>query len=215
MDGLPFIGERGFYPAWARGAGRWIFQRTVVVVGQILGGYTRLHASQITVANQVIVWAPPTRVLLYSLLPSPIQRERERALHELGLFRLVCYGDSPCRAPKPGSNEGGLLHKAPIEEKGLLPDKWLLLCPYCGSTVGPDLAPLSAPTIVKRWEGLGRPLLENPAAGAGIARATRISDLKGWIAESDPSKLELAYLGQQLWPTTREMLEDMSLKKSA
>jgi hypothetical protein len=122
MNALSFIGENGFYPGWAKRASHWIFQRTMVVVGQILGDYTRLSAAEVPSSDQIIVWSPPRRVPLYCYLPSQIYRERERAIDELGLFRLVCYGNSDCCAPKPGSKSGhGLLHKSPISEKGLLP----------------------------------------------------------------------------------------------
>jgi hypothetical protein len=53
---IPFIGEDGYYPQWARRSGRWVFQRTLVETGGILfGGIARLHAAEVAVSDQMIV----------------------------------------------------------------------------------------------------------------------------------------------------------------
>ena len=35
--GIPFVGEGRFYPRWARASGRWLFQRTLITMGEVLG----------------------------------------------------------------------------------------------------------------------------------------------------------------------------------
>src|SRR5713101_2655894 len=94
MSGIPFIGEDGYYPQWARRSGRWVFQRTLVVTGMIFGDIARLHAMEVAVSDQMIVWAPPTRLPILGALPSAIHRERQQALGALGRLRLVCYGEN-------------------------------------------------------------------------------------------------------------------------
>ena len=122
---------------------------------------------------------------------------------------MVCYGDE-CKAPKPDSTNGSMLAASVIREFGVQPEKWLLLCPFCGCSVGPDIAQVRAEPIVRQWESLGKPQLENPGAGAGIASAAAVSDLPQWIAQLEPSHLELAYLGQQIWPDIQTMLASMA-----
>jgi hypothetical protein len=208
LGGIPFIGENGRYPHWARGSGRWVFQRTLVMIGQVLGDIARLHAMEVPVSDQIIVWCPPRRLPFLGSLPSAVHRERQRAVAELQRFTLVCYGDR-CGAPKPGVGATGMALSSVIRESGVQPDDWLLACPFCSASVGPDLGCLSRDMLVTRWEAVGRPKLENPGAGAGIGSAAAISELPQWIAQLDPSHMELAYLGQQMWPDIRAMLEAM------
>jgi hypothetical protein len=96
-----------------------------------------------------------------------------------------------------------------VREHGVQPDHWLLICPLCGASVGPDLGVISRDAIVARWEAVGRPALENPGAGAGIRSAAAVTDLPAWIAQLDSSPFELAYLGQQIWPDILSMLQAM------
>jgi len=209
LGGIPFIGEGGYYPRWARGSGRWVFQRTLIVVGQMLGDIARLRAMQVAVSNQIIVWVPPTRLPILSALPSSVHRERQQALGSLERLRLVCYGNK-CTAPKPGSSSHGMVPTSVIRESGVQPDKWLLLCSSCGLSVGPDIAGVTAAPIIRRWESSRRPALENPGASAGIQSAPTVVDLPQWIERSQPSHLELAYLGQQMWPDIEVMLAAMT-----
>ena len=92
IGGIPFIGEGGYYPHWARRSGRWLFQRTPIVIGQTGADMARFHAVEVPVSDQFVVWAPPTRLPILSALPSAIHRERQQALDELSRLRLVCYG---------------------------------------------------------------------------------------------------------------------------
>jgi hypothetical protein len=203
VAGLPFIGEESFYPDWAKGAGRWVFQRTIVTVAGFTAGYTELAAARLSVSKQVIVWAPRRRGLLANVFPARrLHEEREAALHELMGFRLICYSNA-CT----WSNVTPTLVRAAVREEGIPPEDWRLLCPTCGSVAGVDLEPVSPNPIVKRWLAVGKPSLDNPAASAAFRSAPPVHDLPTWIAKSDPSHLELAYLGQQMWPTIREMLE--------
>jgi hypothetical protein len=96
-----------------------------------------------------------------------------------------------------------------VSEFGLRPEQWRLSCPSCGGTIGPDLEPVSADKIIRRWEEVGRLPLENPAASAAFKSAPVISNLEDWIKKNNPSHLELAYLGQQLWPNTKSMLDSL------
>src|ERR1700720_590858 len=63
MAGIPFIGEEGFYPDWAKWSGIWVFQRTLVSVGGFMPGYAELAAARLSVSDQVIVWVPRKRSL--------------------------------------------------------------------------------------------------------------------------------------------------------
>jgi len=72
LSGIPFIGENGYYPRWARGSGRWLFQRTLIVIGQMLGPIAQLRAKEVPVSEQVIVWCPPRRVPFIGSLPSAV-----------------------------------------------------------------------------------------------------------------------------------------------
>ena len=210
MKGLPFIGEDGYYPEWARGSGRWLFQRTLIVVGQLLGGIAQMHAAQVPASEQLIVWSPQRRLPLIGSMPNAIHQERQRALRELHSFNLVCYGND-CNAPKPGCGcTNGLEPSQIIRESGVKPEDWLLQCPSCGSSVGPDLGLIITESLISRWVSLGRPSLENPGAAAGIKSAPPVTDLPHWIQDFDPSHLELAYVGQQMWRDISTMLSDMN-----
>src|SRR5262249_47273354 len=97
--------------------------------------------------------------------------------------------------------------RAAVREEGIRPEDWRLVCPTCGKVAGADLAPVRPEPIVKRWLAVGKPPLDNPAASAAFRSAPIVQDLPAWLAKSEPSHLELAYLGQQMWPTIRDMLE--------
>ena len=212
MTGIPFIGESGYYPKWAGSSGRWVFQRTLITVGQILGDIARLDAAQVPVSDQIIVWAPRLRLPILSLMPSKIHNERQMAVDQLRGFALVCYGDQ-CHAPKPGTSYlNGLQPTTVIRENGIYPEQWLLFCPFCGARVGPDLGLISAMPLVTHWLSLGRPPLENPGAAAILKSAPAITDFPNWIQKLEPSHLELAYVGQQMWPDIEKMLAAMTPK---
>ena len=209
MGGIPFIGERRFYPWWTRGIGRWVFQRTTITIGRIGADMTQIHAMEVPVSNQFVVWAPPTRLPILGSLPSAVHRERQQALHELSRLTLVCYG-SNCSAPKPGACSRGLKPVKVINESGVQPNNWLLLCPKCGASVGPDISTISAVPLVRRWESLGRPRLDNPGAGWNLQPPPAVVDLPQWMNRSQPSHLELAYFGSQMWPSIESMLAAMA-----
>jgi len=177
-------------------------------MGQMLGPIAQLRAMEVPVSEQVIVWCPPSRLPFIGSLPSAVHRERQRALTQLQQFTLVCYGER-CTAPKPATKASSMAVSSVIREQGVQPDQWLLVCPLCGASVGPDLGVVSHDAVVARWEAAGRPALENPGAGAGIRSAAAVTNLPTWIAQLDPSPFELAYLGQQLWPDILSMLQDM------
>lgn len=209
IGGIPFIGEGGYYPHWARRSGRWLFQRTPIVIGQTGADMARFHAVEVPVSDQFVVWAPPTRLPILGALPSAIHRERQQALDELSRLRLVCYGGK-CSAPKPGSSSCGMAPTSVIKESGVQPDKWLLLCPTCGASVGPDIASISPGPLISHWQSIGRPRLENPGAGWNLQSVPAIVDLPEWVSHSQPSHFELAYLGQQMWPNIERMLAAMT-----
>jgi hypothetical protein len=62
--------------------------------------------------------------------------------------------------------------------------------------------------VLAQWHKVGRPKLENPSAGRFWRSAAPISDLQDWIKRLEPSQLELAYLGQQMWQDISMMLND-------
>lgn len=100
--------------------------------------------------------------------------------------------------------------KTVVYETGVHPEEWRLVCPSCSGVIGPDLECVQAEPIIAKWASAGRPVLENPAASAAFRSAPSITDLPQWIKRSEPSHLELAYLGQQLWPNIGEMLEALT-----
>src|SRR5262245_24875927 len=122
MTGIPFIGQNGFVPAWAKGSGRWVFQRTLVSVEGIHAGLAELVALSVPASNQVIIWAPSSWSSLRSLIHSELIRERDRALSELGQFHLICYGNDCSLNITTHRTLRGL-----IEERGLRPVQWRLL----------------------------------------------------------------------------------------
>ena len=202
MPGIPFIGENGFYPSWVRGAGRWVLQRTLVSVGGLMSGYAEMVALRTPGSDQVIVWVPRSGGFVRRLVPGALHEERQEALRQLANFALRCYGED-CRLALASPQQVQSI----VSEAGLRPEQWRLQCPTCGGQIGPDLSPVAAEPIVKRWEETGRPTLDNPAASAAFRSSPGISDLPEWIRKNEPSHLELAYLGQQLWPNAHAMLD--------
>jgi hypothetical protein len=209
MTGIPFIGEEGYYPEWAGISGRWLFQRTLISVGQILGDIARLHAAQVPEAEQIIVWAPKARVSPPTHDLSSVHNERQLALNQLHGLTLVCYGDQ-CDLPKPGECcVQGIQTSSVIREYGVHPEQWALVCPSCGDKVGPDLGIIGVMPIINRWLSLNRPQLENPGAASTLKSAPAITDLPTWVQQFEPSHLELAYVGQQMWSDIPTMFIDM------
>jgi hypothetical protein len=204
MPGIPFIGENDFYPSWVKNRERWVFQRTLVSVGGLMAGYAEMAASQVSIADQVIVWVPRSTGLVGTLLNGTLHHECQAALSELVAFTLRCYGND---CPLTLSSTQHV--QSVITEIGHRPARWRLQCPTCAGQVGPDLAPVATGSILSRWNSVGRPPLENPAASATFRSAAPISDLADWVQKNEPSHLELAYVGQQLWPDARTMLESM------
>jgi hypothetical protein len=204
-DGIRFVGEDGFYPAWAQGSGRWIFQRTLISVGGPLEGYAELVAARVRVADSVVVWAPLRRLAWGAASQADLRHEYALAVGELLGVKLRCYG-SDCLIDVEMS---GLL-RVRIPENGGYPEDWRLICPRCGrGQLGPDLEPVRAEPLVNRWRALGRPSLDNPGAGACFASVPRVTELDEWIRANEPSHLELAYLGQQMWPDLVSMFASL------
>lgn len=204
-NGVPFIGENGYYPQWVKGSGRWVFQRTLVSIGGMMSGIAELSAESVPAAKQIIVWAPPRRGLLSRFFSSEIHRERENALGQLSELHFRCY-DNECQLKL----ESPMSVKKLIRERGIRPEEWALTCPECGGTVGADLAPVNASAILRRWVEVGRPALDNPAASAVLKSASLVTNLSAWIQQNDPSHLELAYLGQQMWSSIHVMFQTMA-----
>jgi hypothetical protein len=197
--GIPFIGQNGFYPNWAKGSGRWVFQRTLAYVEGPLG-LGQLVELDVPVATQVIVWVPAKRGIAYWFGTQALHDERNSAVNQLERMPLRCYGKG-CRAVRKRG-----LAKGAVIEQGVYPERWFLACPFCNGRLGPDLDHVRIDVIVAHWKGSGGPALDNPAAGPDWSSASQIPDLPAWIQKSDPSPLEVAYLGQQLWPSLCDML---------
>ena len=213
MPGVPFIGENGYYPSRARGSGRWVYQRILVVIGPI-GFAARDHADRIPAANQVIVWVPPRRGLLKIFSTSAMHKERQNAIAQLSRLSLMCYDECGWSWHLPSlsgqSQSSPFMPSDLIQEHGLSPDKWFLVCPKCGeSPVGPDIRSINPKLIIKKWELEGSPMLENPGAGIQIRSASPIDNLPSWIESTSANLLELAYVGQQLWPNLSNFLNSM------
>jgi hypothetical protein len=202
MKGIPFIGEDGFYPTWAVRDGRWVFQRTLTTLGGLMEGYAEMVAARTRGADQVIVWVP--RLAMLRLLPGALHEEREAAIQQLSLIPLRCYGND-CAVEVTSVQDT----RRYVVENGVPPERWRLECPVCHDVVGPDLESVVAHPIITQWRAIGQPALDNPIASAAFASATNIDDLPSWVAQNDPSHLELAYLGQQIWPGIRSMLEHL------
>lgn len=202
MEGIPFIGQNGFYPRWAKGSSRWLFQRTLTSVGT-MAGYAELAASEVATANQIIVWVPPRR--MFGWAPSStIHLERQQALAQLGVLSMRCYGNE-CNL----NFDQPLAIRTIIYERGIKPEQWSLICPLCGGIVGPNLEPVTADGVIRRWNKVGKPALENPCASALFKSAAAVSDLPAWILSNTPSHLELAYLGQQMWRSIDIMFQGL------
>ena len=199
-EGIPFVGENGFYPRWIKGSPRWVFQRTLVSIGRM--SLAELVAQNTPVSNEVIVWAPGSRGIASWFAGRTLHREREVALGQLASFCLKCYRDDCNLAPQSEATA-----KAVVRETGLHPEEWRLACPYCGGVVGPDICSIRPEPIIAKWEILGRPELENPGASPDLSSALAIRDLPGWIGKCDPSPLELAYIAQQMWADIGGMLD--------
>jgi len=178
-EGIPFVGENGFYPRWAKGSPRWVFQRTLVSIGRT--SVAQLAAQNTPVSGEVIVWVPGSRGIASWFATGTLHRERELALGQLARFCLKCYGDDCGLASQSEATA-----KAVVHETGLHPEEWRLVCPQCGAVVGPDISSIRRELVISRWENLGKPALENPAASADLASAPLVSDLPGWIRRSEP-----------------------------
>jgi len=199
--GIPFLGEEGYYPAWALASyrGQWLFQRTLASVrGDIA---SEIAAREVPSANQVIVWVPPRRGL-FGRTASAMHDERIRARAQLSTMSFLCY-DQECDMGIRTARDVVTL----VQENGVTPENWQLVCPMCHGLSGPDLSPVTAETILARWNKLSRPTLENPSAGRFWRVAAPVTELDEWVRRLDPSKLELAYLGQQMWPDIGNMLD--------
>src|SRR5216683_5538607 len=191
MEGIPFIGENGFYPKWAK-RGQWVFQRTLISVASV-PGFAELAAAQIPTADQIIVWVPYRK--LSHLVPSRVHEERQRALRSLYGLKLICYG----KGCDLGHDGIATTHRS-LNETTIYPQDWRLICPSCSAACGPDLSVVSPEPIVDKWHECGQPRLEDPGASVLFRSAKPIENLPRWIEQhSNPSQLELAYLGQQLW----------------
>jgi hypothetical protein len=207
VTGVPFIGENGFYPRWATGNGRWVFQRTFWDIGPKVDGYAEAVMWRIPSADQVVVWAPRRGAVFCHFLPAAIHSERQDALRKLSCFSLRCYGQD-CNLEFGRRGHAQCF----VVEAGLRPQRWRLQCPICAGRIGPDLAPVAAEPLVKRWREVGCPVLDAPIASPLLRPKNRsgggfIADLAEWTRKDNPSHLELAYVGQQLWPDAAEMLD--------
>lgn|GEM_PF-5220819 len=199
MFGISFIGENGFCPAWVKGAGQWVFQRTLVIIGGMeFAAFAA--AERVGPSREVIVWVPRRRGIISGLFPCKMHKERKQALDQLSFLQLVCFQCS-------GAVGSPSAVRSCIQEAWLKPENWRLRCPSCEGIVGPDLASVNPDSIIKSWLSVGRPPLENPAASASLQSAAAITDLPKWISETDPSHLELAYVAQQMWPDIKSMLD--------
>ena len=118
---LHFVGEDGFYPTWAHNVGRWVFQRTLVTVGDMPGA--ELAVKGVRGADQVIVWVPPLRDTSEG---SGSERERLEALGQLSTFPLRCYGKGCTLALVSEKDIVGFGSRTADAS----PDAWLLLCPW-------------------------------------------------------------------------------------
>ncbi len=203
MPGIPFIGENGFYPRWAR-RGDWVFQRTLVSVSS-MHGLAELAAADVSGSQQAIVWVPQ-RGILSRLIRANIHNERFQALNLLCHMRLSCYARG-CVLSWTRFGGPYAIARSCVTEDGIYPENWRLSCALCGGVVGPYLSHVHPDPIIRRWEASGKPRLENPCASLLFRSVERIGDLPGWIRENEPSNLELAYLGQQMWPNIGSMLK--------
>ena len=170
-----------------------------------MSGFAELVAAQVPSAQQIIVWVPPRRWLFDGWSFASIHTERQRALAQLSELTFRCYGNE-CDLKLDNSYAVRTL----VHENGLKPEQWYLMCPRCGGTVGPDLTLVNPTGIIRRWNKVGKPALENPAASAVFKSAPAISDVPTWIQTSDPSHLELAYLGQQMWRSIDIMFQGLA-----
>lgn len=203
--GIPFVGEDSYYPPWAKSRReQWVFQRTLVAVEGLMAGAAELAALQVPSAGQVIVWVPRRRGLFSCINSFKMHTARQSALHQLWTMEFLCYGNG-CDLGIAILSVTVLL----IDERGIAPEQWHFSCPRCGGVAGPDLTPVTPDGVLRRWEKVGRPKLENPSASRLFKSAAPISDLAKCIQTLEPSHLGLAYIGQQMWSDISAMLDDL------
>ena len=75
----------------------------------------------------------------------------------------------------------------------------------------PDISKINAKLILKRWEEVGRPNIDHPAASRTTKSVGLIGNLDEWIRIYEPNLHELAYVGQQLWPDYADFLWEMNM----
>lgn len=185
---VKFIGEDGYYPKWAKGEGRWAHQKVLIITRTI----PSLAPPE---ANQRLVWVPPESKFLGLKRTKP-QVEAQCASEELNQIPFVC--------PRCGWKGMG----SELDCIGDKPAYWLLECPECFALIEPDLCGLDSEVIIRQWDRLGRPALENPGAALNIVSAPPINDLRNWNDSFKPMANELAYVGQQLWPNYASFIRD-------
>jgi hypothetical protein len=207
-----FIGEDGYYPAWAKG--RWVLQRVFTTVRGMLEQIDELHRPW--VSYESLIWAPSYGILGRVIPALRSLYEADKALEEAQRIIFICP-----RCNWTGSQPGIVTGKiSGIRSGG--PEHWLLRCRECGRLpegrgapdrhiLQPDITNVDANLIVKRWEERRRPKLDAPEASRTTKSVGPIVDLHKWIERYEPSLYELAYVGQQMWPNFADFIWDMNI----
>lgn len=191
----PFIGQNGFYPAWAKGNERWVIQRVLTTVKGMMA--TTDEMARPAISRESLVWVPRHWLSAFRSFETGVQASR--ALNELQQISLVC---SAC--DWTGNVPG--IEVNPREG----PTGWRLRCSDCYMLVGPNLDGLDPSAIIQRWKEQGKPRLDSPAASVLIESVAPLLDLETWIQDDKypPMENEVAYVGQQLWPNFAQFIAD-------
>lgn len=197
-----FIGEDEYYPYWTKGKGRWVIQRTFTTLTK----WELLQSVDIfgkpTIADEGVVWVPPRGGLNGIKSAFAGSAESWRALYELQYIPFICS------AQYDKCTWNGLQGRVWLDGSSPRPMFWRVRCPKCGNIALPDVSGFDSEIIFNRWISLDKPVLDNPAAAKTIKSVKRISDIPKWIDDFRPTSMELAYVGQQMWPSLAHFLQD-------
>jgi hypothetical protein len=207
----PFIGDDGFYPDWAKGDGRWVLQRVMTSVSGFMEIVDRMGRNEMS--REGLIWVPPNRGGLGRLFGrTDPGDDGQPAIEEVSRIPMECAEQDTCgwRGLDP-DGQTSMIRLGLKSSSG--PANWGIRCPDCGQVAGPIFTGLNSDLIVRRWQILGRPMLDPPVASPLIESAQEVADLPSLLERLDPMANELAYIGQQLWTSFAAFIAEVQTEK--